>query len=370
MRSVTRNIGDFTVKVSEEYLLEQLEVEWTNIQRRQEVPFFLSWTWISCWIKSHQPKIIVVSASVNQETICIGLFSQSVDKRHGFISSRQLRLHQAGDQARDQIWMEYNDFMCLSEFRIEATNACLQVLDELDSWDEIIISMMPTERANQLSFEGTVISKDLFTPSYSVDLLNLRSENKQYLDSLSTNTRYQIRKSIRLYEETYGALTLETAKNTVDALAFFHQAGELHVQRWKDSGYHNAEFIHFHKNLIKDAFESGNIDLIKITAGNEIVAILYYHIINQSVYFYLQGLRYESNHKFKPGLVAHSMATQHYLDHDKTKYDYMGGFSQYKKQLSSASVDMCTVTIQRPRFQLMFEKLAQSVKRTLSHDSN
>ena len=111
------------------------------------------------------------------------------------------------------------------------------------------------------------------------------------------NTRYQVRRSIRLYEKKYGALKLSQPKNKEEALEFFLEAGKLHVQRWEDSGFKNKEFIQFHKNLILDSFEDNTINLLKLTANKETIAIMYYHLIAGTVYFYLHGLNYEDDKK-------------------------------------------------------------------------
>ena len=368
MKSVIRNIGRFKVQATQDYTIIELEKMWLGIQQQTDPPFFLSWAWISCWVKTYHPAIIVVTASVDSTLVSIGLFTESIEYRHGFISSKQLRLHQTGDLKMDQIWMEYNDFLCLSEFKADAVNASLQALGEIKTWDEIIISMMQENRARQLYIPKSCISTDLVTPGFSVDLSELATSGKPYIESLSPNTRYQIRKSIRLYEQTYGELVLQHATTTAEALELFHEAGNFHIQRWQDSGYLNQDFLNFHENLIRNGFDQGQIHLIKAKAGNETIAILYFHLINQSVYFYLHGLRYEPNRKLKPGLVAHALATQFYLDEGMKTYDYMGGFSQYKKQLSRPSGNMCTVCIQRPRIRFRVENLARTIKKKLFRD--
>ena len=73
-----------------------------------------------------------------------------------------------------------------------------------------------------------------------------------YLDTLSSNTRYQIRRSRRIYEER-GQVELKRAQSVGEALEFFDQIGPLHIHRWGgelgESGFVNPEFLLFHRNF-------------------------------------------------------------------------------------------------------------------------
>jgi CelD/BcsL family acetyltransferase involved in cellulose biosynthesis len=370
MKFQSKETPPYQVEINDSYDIERLEKDWRRIEADHEVPFFLTWTWISCWLKTYKPKIILVTASINQKPVCIGLFTKSTQKRRGFITSRQIRLHQMGDPLKDQIWMEYNDFICEHKYQASAVHACLSALDNDRHWDEIILSMMTATRALEVSSQNNHAVLDMYRPSYSVNLENIRKSNKTYLDFLTSNTRYQINRSIRLYENEYGKISLIVAETTQQALDFFHQAGPFHLKRWKDSGYTNHQFIVFHENLIQQSFDRNNISLLKIQAGDETIAIMYYHLVNKTVYFYLHGLKYESNKKLKPGLVAHTVATQYFHDLGMEKYDYMGGYSQYKEQLADLSEKLVTVIIQRPRSRFKFEKMARDIKNRMAPQSS
>ena len=197
----------------------------------------------------------------------------------------------------------------------------------------------------------------------------LRDESKRnsatYLESLRANTRYQIRRSKALYEERYGPLNIKIASNREEAIQFFREAGPLHIARWEDSGFKNTQFLQFHENLIRECYEA-QIDCIELRAGKKTIAIMYYHIVDKNVYFYLHGLHYDLDPKLKPGLVAHSLATQHYLDNGMDRYDYMGGYSQYKLQLAEQVEDLVTVCIQRSKLKFSIENLGRNIRRLIS----
>jgi CelD/BcsL family acetyltransferase involved in cellulose biosynthesis len=362
MKSITRQIDRFKITISEHYDLIELGEQWKSIQLTGDYPLFLTWGWISCWLTTYKPRIYTLIAYLNEIPVCIGLLTESVQIRHGFIKSRQLRLHQTGDPLKDQIWIEYNDFICLDEYRKSAVKACLQALNEDNSWDEIVISMMPASRASEIADEIPLAKLEQGQPCYAVNFESVKNAKKEFLDTLSRNTRYQVRKSIRLYENIYGPVTIETAQNQQQALDFFNLAGPYHIQRWFDSGYSNPQFVNFHKNLISDSFDKDRVSLLKVKAGQETFAIIYYLLVNKTAYFYLHGLKFETNHNLKPGLVAHALASEYFQKLGFTKYDYMGGYSQYKKQLADLSENLVTVVIQRRRSLFILEDMLRRLK--------
>ncbi|MCP4163161.1 MAG: GNAT family N-acetyltransferase, partial [Deltaproteobacteria bacterium] len=221
---------------------------------------------------------------------------------------------------------------------------------------------MPYSRVSAIKNTGFKIKTLLKVPCFSVDLKKIRQLEKPYLVTLSPNTRYQIRRSIREYELKSGQISLSFAKNKEQAVQFFREAGDMHKDRWDDSGFNNSDFTRFHENLIHDNFDYKLIELIKVTTATSTIAIMYNLLIDKKVYFYLQGLKYEEHKKIKPGLVAHSLITQYYIDKGMELYDYMGGYSQYKSQLASHSTDCYTICIQRPLFKFSLENMARKFK--------
>lgn len=363
MKAFTRKVGSFNIHITQQYDYQKLKQDWKRIEGNIEIPFFLTWDWVSCWIETYSPELIFVTASMDNIPVCIGLFTQSDTMRHRFIRSRQIRLHQTGNCHKDQIWVEYNDFICEESYRVEAVDACLSILNSELIFDEIILSMMPQERGDQIIDKTPNAFIVLQVPSFSVDLENIRAKKTSYLESLSANTRYQIRRSMRLYEKKYGNLQIKFAENKKQALAYFHKAAPYHVQRWYDSGYKNDQFINFHENLIKRTYDQNCILLIEVMAGNETIAVMYYQVSGGTIYFYLHGLKYEEDPKMKPGLVSHYLATEYLKDTNFKYYDFMGGYSQYKAQLARKTNNLVTVVIQKPKIRFKFENMAREIKR-------
>jgi len=344
--------------------LNRLKSSWQELETRNNgLSFFHSWAWIQTWIQVYQPEILLVSAKDASQTVALGLFVKHHETRHGIIKSKQIRLLQTGKQEEDQIWVEFNGFLCHPDHAAQASIACLRALLAKPSLcDEIVISMMPKSQAEDLlrHFNNTCIC--LSTPTYNIRLSSLLPGHKSYLETLSRNTRYQINRSKKKYEELFGPLRLTFANSWQQALEYWNGAKDLHTHKWHDSGFHNPAFVSFHETFIKNHFDEGLVDIVKITAGDHLIAIIYNILYRKNVYFYLQGIQYDADSKLKPGLTAHSMLIEHYLHEGMKTYDFMGGHSQYKQQLAKAVDEQIILKIQKPHFRFHLENIARDIK--------
>ena len=343
-----------------------LEDEWQSLEQMQALPFFLSWAWVKNWLECYNPKIFRVTVRKDQQTSAIGLFTLSIQKRHYFIRSRQLRLNQTGNPHEDQIWVEFNDVICHPDYTDEARDACLQALLSSDlPFDEIVFSMAVDETIKKIheNYPKALVTE--YIPGYRTNFEGI-SDKSTFLDSLSSNTRYQVRRAIRLYEKQFGHVSINQASSIDEALNFFQQAGQFHLSRWHDSGFKNPDFVKFHEQLIQQTFYDQAVALLAVKAGETPIAFLYYQISNQTAWFYLQGVHSVSNAKLKPGLVAHSLANQFFMDRGLKAYDYMGGQSQYKDQLSEKNLELSTLTIQKPCLKFTIENQLKKLKSLIS----
>jgi CelD/BcsL family acetyltransferase involved in cellulose biosynthesis len=355
----------YDIEIFDRFDLTTFEPIWKYLQELAQPSFFLSWQWISTWVQTYDPDICVVLACFDQTPVAIGIFSKSTETRRWLIHSKQLRLNQTGNARQDQICIEYNDLLCDPQHKKAATIACLETLMLRNSaWDEVVIANMPIETAQNIHHYFKSSRTDYLINCFSIDLTKIKSNT--VLDSLSKNSRYQIRRSIRLFEDLYGAIRLETAKSPEEAIKWFHTAGKYHKERWDDSGYDNLEFISFHENLIRCYKNEKVVQVLKITSGILPIAYMYYFLYNNSVHFYLQGLQYFDNGKLKPGLVSHVFAIDYFLEQGFNQYDFMGGDSQYKMQLSDTTEQLQTVIVHKNSIPIKLENAARNIKQWLT----
>jgi CelD/BcsL family acetyltransferase involved in cellulose biosynthesis len=179
-------------------------------------------------------------------------------------------------------------------------------------------------------------------PAPYVDFALIRPSGGDYLDVLSPNSRYQVRRSNRAYDKL-GGLTVRRAGTTAEASEFLAALAELHQVTWiargKSGAFANPYFIRFHHELIERGFHRGEIELLRITAGDRIVGFLYNYRFHRRVLAYQSGFNYEDTgpHQ-KPGLTCHHCAIELALKEGMDSYDFLAGEDRYKRSLSNANV--------------------------------
>lgn len=351
--------------------IESLEEKWQRLYAHSDACFFLSWRWIGNWLTTYKPNLLVLEAVKSGHLIGLGLLSMTEERRHGFVISNCMRLHQTGEPYEDQIWIEYNDFLIKRGEEQAVSKAFLDALKRNEiQWDELIVSGIDVVRASELSRASGMRALIRWqTPCVGVDLAKIRRSASSYLQTLSSNARHQINRSIRLYSG-FGNLAVHRPLNVLEAIEWFNGFGEQHIRKWGklpgQSGYANHEFVRFHHGLIRSGWEKGEVDIAVVKAGEELLAGFYNFIQGKRVYFYL-GITSETNdNRLKPGLVGHSMMIQDYIERGQDFYDFMGGEDRYKKSLGREHGSIVKMVLQRPRLTLFVENALRSARNLLS----
>jgi CelD/BcsL family acetyltransferase involved in cellulose biosynthesis len=171
-----------------------------------------------------------------------------------------------------------------------------------------------------------------------------------YLDTLSANTRAQIRRSQRLYGPE---LRLSRAESLEQALAYFNELAALHQAAWigrgKPGAFGAARMRQFHSALIARAWPRGQADLLRIAAGPRPIGLLYNFIRDGKVLSYQSGFAPTGDAREKPGLVCHTLAIEYYAAAGHRCYDLLAGADRYKLSLASGGEMLHWATLHRPR---------------------
>jgi CelD/BcsL family acetyltransferase involved in cellulose biosynthesis len=180
-----------------------------------------------------------------------------------------------------------------------------------------------------------------FGPAPYVDLARLRATGRDFLDGRSANTRQQLRRSDRAYAvdgplTVTRAETLDQAMADLDALIPLHQA--TWTARGKAGAFANPFFTRFHRALIARALPLGQVDLLRVSAGNRLIGVLYNFRYRGHALAYQSGFAYEAgDHRRKPGLTSHHQAIRLSLAACLDRYDFLSGADRYKLSLSDGA---------------------------------
>jgi CelD/BcsL family acetyltransferase involved in cellulose biosynthesis len=347
---------------------------WCGLEASCQPSYFLSWGWVETWLDAlpaSAPITLYVARRAGAPVAAFFLGAQT-RWRHRVLPTRGFYLNQVGDDAFDEICIEYNGVV-----HDGRPPPFAEIVSQLPgNWDEMYL---PALDASDALATGLVadhaplrLRVDGRTPSPVVDLAKVRDAG-DYLKVLGGNTRSQIRRSQKLYAAR-GKLALEVASSPAQAVAIFDELIVLHRRAWAERGQAGAflPFVHaFHKRLIERRFDSGEIQLMRIRAGDATVGCLYNLVSRDTVAFYQSGLAFETDAKLKPGLVCHALAVAHDAAAGHRWYDFLGGGSRYKQSLSTDARNLVWLRLQKPRLRFSLEDAAHAVrKRVREHLAN
>jgi len=341
--------------------------DWCRLERVSNASFFLSWQWISNWVEVLKPELHLCKVYFKEQLVGLGLFTSNDIKRHKILAVKQIRLHSTGNIEKDQLWPEYNGMLVETGYEESVYKGLIHFLEKQKDivWEEFVLGPVKPAVSSLLTLSNTRPYVYWEALTYQVDLQLLREKKLPYIESLSKNTRQQIRRSINHYKNQ-GKLVITRAQNEEQALDFFKHIAPIHKQRWqKQSGFHNDTFVKFHQHLISNSFDSGAIEMIRLDVSGNVIGYLYNFIFNKKVYFYLSGIISATENKLKPGLVLHAMCIQNHLEEGVELYDFLGGDAQYKKSLSNKVGSLNITYYQKKSLKLQFEQKARQIKNYL-----
>lgn len=359
--------------------LELLQADWTALEALSDSSMFQSWTWIKSWLEALPDVVEIYRLSIwhGSDLVGMGLFGKALQTRHKLIRSRTLWLSESGNPELDTLTIEHNNLLIQRGWENSAWPAALdELMQHRQEWDEIRISGISNTSALSLISRhalasGLIPHTEFSKPYFWVDLDGMRPGQQEFLQALSSNSRQQIKRAMKLYAE-HGPLALSVASSVEQALAYLDQLKQLHQVYWNKKGYAGAfstEFTHsFHRHLVSNGFAKQQIQLIKVTAGDATVGVLYNFIHRQRVSNYQAGLVYGANPKLKPGLVCHTLAIEENIALGNKTYDYLMGESQYKRSLSTQNDMMYWLTLRQPKARFYIETMAKQARYKL-HDA-
>ncbi|MFT3857350.1 MAG: GNAT family N-acetyltransferase [Aquabacterium sp.] len=334
---------------------ETLAAWWRALEAQADTTFFTTWSWMACWLDvlPSNLDLRLLKATQGEKTVGLGIVVRGKATLMKHLPVACWRLHTTGVEELDELTIEYNGFLVDRQCRDEVTEAMLRHLLFKSSARRLDIDCSQGLYADQVKRLGkAVVVHSTARDSSLVDLQAVREAKGGYASLLSANTRSQLRRSMNAYQ-ALGPLALHAAPDEASALAYLEGLRALHDQAWKARGmttaFANSTAAHrFHESLIRRAFGRGEIQLLRITAGDQDLGYLYNFRYRGRIAFYQSGLRYGLLEKHdKPGMVCHALAVEHNAREGEQLYDFLAGNHRYKASLATHSEPQATLSLTR-----------------------
>ncbi|MDR3437873.1 GNAT family N-acetyltransferase [Telmatospirillum sp.] len=330
---------------------EQLEPEWRELETRSAGSVFLSWPWIGTILTHLGPDSMLVRVRDSEKLVGLGLLG--IQKRRFFsLRPPSLHLNETGDPVRDKIMIEYNGLLTEEGLEEDVAENFLKTVvssQELDKRDLHLSGVIGKWGARCLRHGLTT---RLTRPPQAAPFAALQTmPTCDFLATMTRNSRQQIRRSMRYYEER-GALTLDRAKDAPQALEWLDALEVLHTRSWRHRGkkgaFSDSTFKNFHRQLILNGFAEGVPDILRARAGDTILGYLYNLRWRGVVCSYQSGFHYEQGPHARPGLVTHVLAMQQYRKEGMSIYRFLAGDARYKNSLATDKDELFWVVAYRP----------------------
>lgn len=346
---------------------------WILLQQKCPHAYWLSWAWTEIWIKELPPdsKLSLVVGFNNEFPVIAFFIGYNETIRHRYFKVRQIALNQTLIPRFDVvIYVEYNAILIDPEITISLES--LLELIPIKLWDEfVMIRFAPMYQPNlhlndclKKKYDISLTRQD----SYYVNLDKVRRNNNDYLALLTPNRRNQIRRSLKEYEK-FGKIQIIIAESTENALNILDELIQLHQKRWTERGERGAfstEYdIEYHRSLICKRFEHGEIQLIKICAGDYTIGCVYNFIYRGNVLQVQGGFNYLPGNVYRPGFVCHYLAILHNAEIGLDSYDFLADSTDYKISLSTDFNEMHDIVLEKRSVKSKLQKIMVKLYRII-----
>jgi CelD/BcsL family acetyltransferase involved in cellulose biosynthesis len=341
---------------------------WLQLERRVgEVALACSWDWTEVWLDHFGDIVGHDFLVVTQDGVpcAVLILTRGVGRRRSRIPLSTLHVGTAGEPEQDTIYVEYNRVLVVPEMRQDVARSVLAAIQEDDSWDELHLDGFAPEDADPFLAADPKL-KPRFEPCPTVDLKLADKQSGDIVSTLTSNTRYQIRRSIR----AFGDVQSEWAETTDQALDILDELARLHQKRWGEAGrpgvFSSARFVEFHRALVKRLFPKGLILLYRVRSPLGTIGCLYSFIERSNVLSYQLGLARFADNKMKPGFVTHALCMQSSYERGLADYNFLAGDDPWKRELATTERQLVWATASRRRLKLAVADALGATKRLVT----
>ncbi|BFT29633.1 hypothetical protein D210916BOD24_08090 [Alteromonas sp. D210916BOD_24] len=309
---------------------------------------FLSTPWLSCWLNSlpSLPKIVLFK----RDETPVGYALLGTSKPLSVLPFRVAYLNQSGQQQQDQIWVEFNDLICDETTLSLCIETLLTTVFRQMACIRLVVSMCSHPEIWSEVCKKNNIEIDQDSVNAYKTILPETWDEETLFSGFSSNTRQQLRRSIRSISEVLGEITINSASIS-ERTEYLDALSALHIKKWggtkEGSGFENPIFVRHHQQFI--ATNPKSISLLKLSAGNTVLGYGYYLLDGDSALFYCAGINQSiEDNKAKPGYLLHLYAMRYFCERGIKVYDFMAGEFRYKRSLSNHAYSMSTLTMYNP----------------------
>lgn len=338
-----------------------LEPRWRALEARARgASFFLGWTWMGSWLAACRAASIPLPAlfALRDEggrDVALALIGRGRARR-SFGAVPALWLNETGVAEGDRPYVEYNGLLCAAGREAEARRAFGAAMAAEKGWSALHLSGVEDEAAFDAVPGIRRKRVEDRSPAYFADLAAVRAAGGDYLSLLSSNTRGQIRRSLK--EEAAPPVPEQAGDGETVAL-WLDEMARINAGRHADNAWEAAFFRDFARRIALAGLEDGSVELLRIGAGGEALGYLLNFLRGGRVMNYQSAFTAPRGPKSKPGLMCHAAAIVHHAERGQALYSFLAGGDRYKQSLATGAEQLHWLVLERFDPRLELEALAR-----------
>jgi hypothetical protein len=357
----------------EAWSVDYIKTNWCQIEEKSvSHSIFQSWAWVDCWLEIARKLVRPLIFKSNSDIVGICFIGFGVSRDLKFFRYQTIYPFLSGHPDIDIIASEYNSILCLPGYEEAVHLSLINFLrndKRLSKYKRLCFQRISEEFLSfykQASVEQKYLM-DIYKTEKSacVHLDQLRKSDLDYDQYFSKSIKADIARSEKLYIEKYGSIKIEKPENVTQAQNWFQELGKLNKLRFQSkkekSAWDYPELVRMHRAFLNRNFSKGNIEIIRLCAGDVVIGYLYNFIYQNVVYFYMGGFRYETDNKLKPGFLTHSYVIKEHYNNGKQIYDFMAGNQSYKYRMGVNGDNMFHFTMTKPGMKTAFVHMASKL---------
>jgi len=363
--------------ITKESSFSEVEFDWQFMENSLAPGYFQSSSWQQLWhrkINEKGFKPLVVSISNGHKFLLMSSTVTSKKRMLGLFKQNATYLNSSGSEEFDVICPENCQPLVSLDAPKDVFGQMINYLVSEINVKQIFIRAIPLSVMHQLQQGCQSCEVEFIVEKKSahhwINLESLRLSKRDHLSSLNSRARSTIRKTIEKYEFQFGKVNLRSAENSVQSKEWLGKLIDLNLQRFRSKGRNssfNIPFLQeFHNELIDLAFPKGEVVMVRLEAGEQIIGYIYGFLFNKVISIYQTGFVFEADNKLSPGMVAHHLLAQESMNRDINRYDFLAGDYQYKRILSNEHGELVWLRICVPNLLLSIERFLKNLKRRIT----
>jgi CelD/BcsL family acetyltransferase involved in cellulose biosynthesis len=328
---------------------------------------FLTWEWASLWARHYLGKnrLFILLACEGDEILGIAPFFVRKVRYHGILSLRQVEFLGTGE-----VCSSYLDFIVRERNRRQVVQRVYDYLytEARGSWDVLYLAEIPMESASidhlygRSGEEGRVIEMVHHT---ACPMIRLTSSPQDFLNGISSNERYNLRRKIRRLQmlgpaEYYRASLNGDVQKEMDTFI------RLHQMRWEKLGlggcFKSQRFLRFHREVSDVFSQQGWAHLDFLIVNGKKMAGIYGYTYNSRYYFYLPGLNPDLYPEVSPGILLLYHCIYQAIKEGCREFDLLRGPADYKMAWATDLRRSITLRLYNRSIKAAALKMAQAGK--------